>query len=392
MKPAEMQILYIDCYTTDVLKGSYVPSSMSIGYGITASHIICQYLEGNGFQLIRPLIDNQSAADGSRADRLRWILQGYEKIADAVAKYQPDLIFIFHSFGNFPAEIRRILLDLELDIPMMGYTHGSHWDPTDSVRLERYPGLEIVDLANLTVLDRVLFDSEFIRDTVVGGIESHNATVARTVALKSRVVGLPLDTDLIDASRTSERFSRTTITFNHAPVPAKNPAEFVTVIGRLMQRYDINVMFTRAFAAGTTVASEIEALRQRFGDRVILGQNMTVRDYFHALWMSDIQVSTALHESLGMATLEAMYTENCCLLPSRCSYPEISAENRDVLYNSADDLQMRLAFFIEQPRRMRSVGRVLARQARKHGAKVVMPRIVSVFEELLERTSSPPVT
>ena len=391
MKPKQ-QILYLDCYTTDVLKAGRVPSSMSIGYGITANKIICQYLEASGFEVVRPLVDSQSAADGSRADRLRWILQGYEKIADAVAKYQPDLIFVFHSSGNFPAEIRRILLDLGLAVRMVGYTHGSHWDPTDLVRLERYPGLEILDLANLTALDRVLFDSEYARRTVIEGIESHNATVAQTVARKSRVVGLPMDTDLIDACRTDESFSRTTVTFNHAPVAAKNPREFIIVISRLMERYDINVMFTRAFEDGTAGASEIGALRKRFGDRVILGNNMTVRDYYRALWMSDMQVSTAFHESLGMATLEAMYTENCCLLPSRCSYPEISAGNQDVLYNSADDLQSRLAFFIEHPARMRSVGGVLARQAKQHGANVVMPRIHSVIKELLESAPTAPFT
>jgi hypothetical protein len=37
----------------------------------------------------------------------------------------------------------------------------------------------------------------------------------------------------------------------------------------------------------------------------------------------DIQVSTALHESFGVATLEAMFAGNACLLPRHAVYPEL---------------------------------------------------------------------
>jgi hypothetical protein len=48
---------------------------------------------------------------------------------------------------------------------------------------------------------------------------------------------------------------------------------------------------------------------------VLLGNDMRLGDYYWALWMADIQVSTATHESLDVSTLEAMYTGNCCILP-----------------------------------------------------------------------------
>ncbi len=378
------RILYIDCYTRHETSGSKVPSSMSIGYGITAGGMIRRSLEEHDFELIRPLADTEPYDDGSRVARLRWVLRGYKRIADAVADKQPDLVFVFHSFSAFPVEIRRILLELGSMIPIIGYTHGSHWDPSDLVRLQHYPGLEMLDLANLLALDRILFDSEFMKRTVTGNIENLNAEVARAIDQRSCIVGLPLDTDFIDSCRPTRSFHRTTIVFNHAPVEAKGPREFIKVAEHALERFDINVMFTRTFDDGDPGASDLRDLRRRFGDRVILGNDMPLRDYFEALWMSDIQVSTAHHESLGVATLEAMYTENCCLLPSRGSYPEICSGNRDVLYNSTSELEERLAFFITGPDRRRSVGQVLALEARNHSAAKVMPRILSVVEDVLE--------
>src|ERR1700694_4481544 len=164
------RILYIDCYTLDTLHGPQVPSSMSIGYGITSGRAIRRALVENGFQLIRPLADIEPGADGSRAARLRWVLLGYERIARAVAHQRPDLIFLFHAFSAFPVEIRRILLELGCSVPMIGYTHGSHWDPSDSLRSEHYPGLEMLDLANLLALDRILFDSHFMKNTVIENV------------------------------------------------------------------------------------------------------------------------------------------------------------------------------------------------------------------------------
>lgn len=358
---------------------------MSIGYGVTAGRVIRGCLLQHGFRLIRPLAHTEPYDDGSRESRLRWVLRGYERIMDAVGTERPDLVFFFHSFNAFPTEVLRILIEAGLKIPMVGYTHGSHWDPSDYERKTRYPGLEMLDLANLVSLDQILFDSEFMRNTVVDNVRLHNSETADAIVEKSHVVGLPIDTDLIDSYRPGQRFPRTTVVFNHAPVAAKNPVEFIRVIERVMPRFDVDVLFTRAFGGDAVGATEVEQLRGQFGDRVIVGNNMSLGDYFRALWMSDLQVSTALHESLGIATLEAMYTENCCLLPLRGSYPEISAGNSEVLYQGSDDLERRLAYFIANPEHRRATGRVLAGRARHYGAAAVAPRIIDVIEKTLSR-------
>jgi glycosyltransferase involved in cell wall biosynthesis len=387
MNPGRRRVLYIDAYTMDGATGRQAPSSMSIGYGITSSNAICRSFQECGYRVTRPMADTKPYGGASRIARLKWVLQGYQSIADGVAQNPPDLIFIFHSFSAFPVEIRRILLEQGLDIPLVGYTHGSHWDSTDGVRRDRYPGLQYLDLANLAALDLVLFDSNFIKQSVIAAIRQHNYATAELIDGRSAAVGMPIDLELIDRCKTEERFPGTTLIFNHAPVAAKNPAEFAEVAARLMPKLDINVLFTRSFDGDVPGGEEVRALREKFGDRVILGGDMPLEKYYRALWMSDVQVSTAAHESFGVATLEAMYTENFCLLPDRGSYPEICGGRPDVLYDSVPDLEERITYLVSDPRRRRSVGEALADRAREYGPATVVPRILDAIEGMFHDTA-----
>ena len=134
--------------------------------------------------------------------RLSWILSNYRSVLNALVEDPPDVIFSFHIFSTFPAEIRRMALDLGLSVPIVGYTHGSHWDPTDTFRFQVYPGMELLDLANLHVLDRILLASEYMRATLWENIGAFNSSLARQLDAKAVVVGLPLDVKRIDACRT----------------------------------------------------------------------------------------------------------------------------------------------------------------------------------------------
>jgi hypothetical protein len=124
---------------------------------------------------------------------------------------------------------------------------------------------------------------------------------------------------------------------------------FLKVISKVLARYDANVLITRKINKGSAFYAQIDELKNRYGNRIILGNTMPLADYYQCLWMSDIQVSTATHESPGIATLEAMYTRNCCILPCQSSYSEICGDCKEVLYPySEEGLYQRLSYFIEQ--------------------------------------------
>ncbi len=377
------RVLYLDGYTVPDPKVG-VPSSDAIGYGITASSAIRDGLAALGLDVVRPRLDPSPAGTGGGPEaRLSWILANYRSVLDTLLEDPPDVIFCFHVFSTFPVEIRRMLLDLGMSIPIVGYTHGSHWDPTDTFRTETYPGMEVLDLANLHVLDRVLLVSEYMRTTLRTTIGAFNAPLAEHVDAHATVVGLPLATDRIDACRTGRRFSRPTVVFNHAPVSSKNPELFARVMARVLLQHDVGVLITRDFAPWQPGGEAIAGLAQRFPEQVVLGRDMPLDEYFEALWAADLQVSTATHESLGVSTLEAMYTGNCCILPRVGSYPEICDGHPDVLYEPGEGpLEERLRWFLEHPEHRRAVASDLQQLSTRFHPRAVVQKIAAVVRDV----------
>lgn len=375
------RVLYLDGYTVPDPKAG-VPSSDAIGYGITASGTIRDGLAALGLDVVRPRLDPSPAGLGGPAERVSWILSNYRGVLRELVEDTPDVIFCFHVFSVFPVEIRRMLLDLGLSIPIVGYTHGSHWDPTDTFRFETYPGMEVVDLANLHVLDRVLLVSEYMRTTLRNTIGAFNTPLAEHVDAHAAVVGLPLAVDRIDTCRTGRTFPCTTVVFNHAPVSSKNPDLFARVMARVLPDYDVAVLITRDFAPWQPGGEAIAELAARFPEQVVLGRDMPLDEYYEALWAADLQVSTATHESLGVSTLEAMYTGNCCVLPRLGSYPEICDGHPDVLYELGEGpLEERLRYFLEHPERRRAVASELQRMTARYHPRAVVQKI---SEEVLD--------
>ncbi len=372
------RVLYLDGYTVPDPKAG-VPSSDAIGYGITASSAIRDGLAALGLDVVRPRLDPSPGATGGGSEaRLSWILGNYRSVLHTLLEDPPDVVFCFHIFSTFPVEIRRMLLDLRMSIPIVGYTHGSHWDPTDTFRTETYPGMEVVDLANLHVLDRVLLVSEYMRTTLRTTIGAFNTPLAEQIVASAAVVGLPLDIDRMDACRSGYRFPRPTVVFNHAPVSSKNPDRFARVMARVLPQHDVGVLITRDFAPWQPGGEAIAELAERFPEQVVLGRDMPLDEYFEALWAADLQVSTATHESLGVSTLEAMYTGTCCLLPRVGSYPEICDGHPDVLYEPGEGpLEERLRWFLEHPERRRAVASDLQQRAARFHPRAVVQKIAA---------------
>jgi glycosyltransferase involved in cell wall biosynthesis len=382
--PGVRRVFYLDGYTVPAEQAGPrgAPSSDAIGYGITASTAIRTGLRALGFDVVRPRIALAEDKD-ERVARLRWLLSSYDGVLDALSTSPPDAIFCFHAFSTFPVEIRRMLLDLGLELPLVGYTHGSHWDPTDTFRFEVYPGMELLDLANLHVLDRVFLASDYLRATLWRTISAFNPPLAQSLDAKYEVVGLPLDVERIDACRTDEHWPRTTVVFNHAPVASKNPELFVRVMRHVLPRYDVQVLFTRRFLGTQVGGAAVLALAADFADQVMLGNDLSLPDYYRALWMAELQVSTATHESLGISTLEAMHTSTCCILPRLGSYPEITGKNPDVLYDLGEDqLEERLTYFLEHPDHRQAVADDLQRAAARYTPAIVAKRIANVLDSL----------
>ena len=313
--------------------------------------------------------------------RLAWILETQKELL-RVDLRRFDLAFIFHSFQQFPCEVRRLLRDLRVDLPIIGYSHGSHWDPTDVYRQIHYPGMEVLDLANLLCLDRVLLVSESFRTVLAENIGRWQHDAAKQVNERLAVVGLPLNTKMIDAQRTNERFEQRTIVFNHSITPGKQPEEFLSVAEEILERHEARVVVTRN-AGDPGLAARMDQLQERFPGRFVTGDTYPLPEYFRLLWQSHIQVSTASHETLGISTLEAMYTGNACLLPSRCCYGEITSGVEDALYSSREELiNMIERYLTDEPARA-ALATDLRQRSQRYRPERVVKAIADVMREVV---------
>ncbi|SES29055.1 Glycosyltransferase involved in cell wall bisynthesis [Streptomyces sp. yr375] len=278
-------------------------------------------------------------------------------------------------------------------LPLVTYTHATHWDPTDLFRVERYPRLRWADLGNLLAADRVLLVSEYLHRTLLTSVTEAGPVAARELSARLRPVGLPLDLDRIDAARPpgldgTGRHARdgdaVTVVFNHAPIPAKRPELFVAADDEVLRRTSARIVVTRHFPADAPAGPALRELARRYPGRVTLGEDLPLDDYFRTLWRSDIQVSTALHESLGVATLEAMATGTCPLLPATGAYPEIADGDPDVLYDRPEDVADRLCALVANPaRRRRTAHRHSARTRATYAPERVAGAVRKVLAEVL---------
>ena len=359
-------------------------ASDAVGYGITAAEALLEALSRQGVDIVTVRPRRQAWPDLER-QRLAWILDGCKALLRGELR-TIDLIFIFHSFQHFPAEVRRILLDLKAHVPVVGYTHGSHWDPTDLFRFIHYPGMEVMDLANLLCLDRVLLPSHYLREVILKNVAGWQPEAAERLAAKMAVVGLPINTRRLDAHRTEERFERPTIVFNHSLIPSKAPEVFLEVATQTLERHDVNVIVTRQ-AEDEALKQRFREMRDRFPGRLVFGGTYSLPEYFRLLWKADLQISTALHEGLGIATLEAMCTYNCCLLPNRCSYPEITDRLDEALYSSTEDLLGKIDHYLNDPAARRKLAAALHERSLRYTPERVASRLTAVFSELVPESS-----
>jgi glycosyltransferase involved in cell wall biosynthesis len=366
-----MRILFVPTYTNDIVRGEVDAASDAVGYGITAAAVLVEQLGVLGHA-----VDTINIAS---RDRQRWYAECLEMIASCLRSGPYDVIFCFHSFWPFASEVRRIVDDARRSVPIVAYNHGSHWDPTDAFRQERYPALRWADLGNLLAVDAVLLVSDYMRATLLREVGGASAEAAAQLAARLWVVGLPIDTQLLDACRT-EKEQTPTVVFNHSFSEGKRPGAFLEVAEEVLERRPARIVITRGAPVNSPHRACLSRLAKRFGPRITVGETLAIPDYFRALWGSHVQVSTATHESLGIATLEAMYARNCCLLPDLGAYPEVVGPVREALYDPKEErLADRVVGALDDPEGCVALGDRLADRACRYRPVVIAREVEKVL-------------
>lgn len=376
MKPD--RLLFLDTYTDPTFKSI---SSAEIGFGISCANSIKSCLRRRNLSLIEC-----SPKISDTLSKMDWVYESY-KYLNNLAPKQNDVIFIFNSLIHFPGEVRRLVNHhTKVGCPIIGYTHGSHWDKTDAIRAESSPKLLHQDLANMLTYDRLFVVSEYYRELLRKNLMVLGPVISERFDQIVRVVGLPIDMESIDkANNRSKKLNASNevrIVFNHSLRPPKQPSNALNVIERIMSTRD-NCSFeiTRAFIEDTQIEKDFKNLAKKYKNRIIFHNNLTLNDYYELLWNCDIQFSTASHESFGVSTIEAMYTGNACFTPDKLSYPEITGGIGN--YQDIDDLAEMVKKAIDDDIFRTKISEAQRSLAMRYGPSVIVDKIVKIIDEMV---------
>jgi len=214
------------------------------------------------------------------------------------------------------------------------------------------------------VADELLFNSEYNLSSFLGNITKHlktqpdfrpdAKTVVEKISQKSRVLYFPIYEDL-KSLKLGENESKSGtclhIVWPHRWEHDKNPEAFFQALYRLEAdglEFKISVL-GETYSA---VPPVFEEARSRLKDHIAnFGFPLSKDEYHDILRSADVVVSTALHETFGVAMLEATFLGCYPLVPNRLVYPEIYPV--ECIYSTETQLYKRLKQFAQYPKAAR---------------------------------------
>jgi glycosyltransferase involved in cell wall biosynthesis len=218
-------------------------------------------------------------------------------------------------------------------------------------------GLALANWLSMAAADRVLVNSEAqLTDLRVAlplllGRTLDHGHGHRLEGVLARCEVLPVGVDLSGIAPDGHPApSEPLIVWNHRWDREKRPDRLFSVLHRLA---DDGVAFRLALAGENLRVDpqEFDRIRRRLGERVVHVGRLDPDGYHRLLVASDVTVSTAEHETFGIAAVEAIAAGCVPLLPNRLSYPEIVPErwHGAVLYEDGDLADRLRAVLIDLP-------------------------------------------
>ncbi len=265
-------------------------------------------------------------------------------------------------------------------VPLMLYFHECQaaYPQKDGAPIsERDYHFLVTDLVSAASAERCVFNTRYLMDEFFEKTAAFLRRMPDTrpewllerVRERACVLSLALDLDWIrPEKRPARRGVPLSILWPHRWEHDKNPEEFFEVLSRLEQR-GLDYRLLVAGGRYERVPEVFEWARERLAHRIDhWGEVKGREEYARLLSRADIVVSTALHETFGMAMVEAAYAGAHPLAPTRLSYPEVipgSLAGR-CLYDGAHELEERLASLLAGEEAALSPG-VLAGEFARYG-------------------------
>ena len=215
--------------------------------------------------------------------------------------------------------------------PILLYCHETQLAYPDPGNNEADLHFAFTELVNMSVADRVLFNSESHRRRFLDALPAFLRRLpdfkplwtVDTIVRKSAVCYPGITVEHRPATVNPSEASWPLIIWNHRWEFDKAPGVFFAALRELIKR---RCEFQVALLGENFTATprEFADARRDFGDRIVqYGYVANREEYRNWLARGDIIVSTAIQENFGISAMEAVAHGCHPVLPSRLSYPEI---------------------------------------------------------------------
>jgi len=315
----------------------------------------------------------------------RWRLRGSaltlaEDVVTAIADHGPPDVLLVSDMVHLAALVGFLRHDLG-DAAVALYLHENQLTHPVGPRDRPDEGLALANWLSMAVADRVFVNSEAqLADLrralpVLLGRALDHSHAHRLEGVLDRCEVLPVGVDLDGIAPDGHPVPEAPlIVWNHRWDREKRPDRLFAVLHHLA---DEGVAFRLALAGENLRfdPQEFDAIRERLGERVAHVGVLDRDGYHRLLASSDVTVSTAEHETFGIAAVEAMAAGCVPLLPDRLSYPEIVAPQwQDAVLYEDGELRERLRAVLTDLPAARARIEGLAASMRRHDWSVLAPR------------------
>jgi len=231
-------------------------------------------------------------------------------------------------------------------VPTLLYFHENQFAYPGSDAQTTSIEAQMVQLYAALSAERVLFNSDYNRRTLIDGVDTLLAAmpdqvpagVSGRIAGKSEILPVP-----IDPIRPADTCDPALILWNHRWEYDKNPEQFADAMITLAER---GAEFRLALLGQRhrKTSQALERLREALPARIFVDGALPRDEYCAVLGRAGIAVSTAIHEFQGLGMLEAASAGCLPLVPDALCYREIyppeyryPAGDRDALVDRLED-------------------------------------------------------
>ncbi|WHI46312.1 DUF3524 domain-containing protein [Microbulbifer sp. TRSA001] len=249
-------------------------------------------------------------------------------------------------------------------VPTVVYFHENQFAYPVSSDAFRSVEPQLLNIYTALSGDLVLFNSEYNRSTLLGGVKKLLKRfpdcvppgICEEIEEKSRVLPVPIEDIVFDSAKTEEAFSwdscaesiyggeigqDTLIISWAARWEYDKGADRLLDILRGLKARNVKFLVNLMGQSFRNSPAEFAQIQEEFADHLlVLGYLESAKDYRQVLRHSHIFLSTAYHEFQGLAVMEAAILGATPLVPDEQCYPEFYSEN--FCYSDCNDAVKKL--------------------------------------------------